>query len=192
MPLINLANPTRFLALADRVLPWLAGLTALLLAVGLWQAALAPDDYTLTIRKTVTSVFGQRMAADYASDFTAVSDLSNLIRISFDNTRFDRATGTVSYDVTLTNVSERSLLLPVLLALDPADGYDGLPANSAGRADDGRWLIDFTGTLPAVSLTAAATTRSTSSGASEKNSPVPPAANRPATSCSSSQAQWPR
>jgi len=45
MTLTELANPTRFLTLAGRVLPWLAGATALLLTVGLVQAMLAPDDY---------------------------------------------------------------------------------------------------------------------------------------------------
>jgi heme exporter protein C len=45
MPLIDLANPTRFLSLADRILPWLAGLTAILLAVGLYLSFGAPDDY---------------------------------------------------------------------------------------------------------------------------------------------------
>ncbi|WP_322514992.1 heme ABC transporter permease [Rhodopseudomonas palustris] len=45
MTLTELANPTRFLTLAGRLLPWLAGATALLLAVGLVQAMLAPDDY---------------------------------------------------------------------------------------------------------------------------------------------------
>ena len=45
MSLIDLANPTRFLALTARVLPWLAAATVLLLAIGLYQAALAPDDY---------------------------------------------------------------------------------------------------------------------------------------------------
>jgi heme exporter protein C len=45
MTLTELANPTRFLSLATRVLPWLATLTAVLLAIGLYQAALAPDDY---------------------------------------------------------------------------------------------------------------------------------------------------
>ena len=35
MTLTELANPTRFLSLTTRILPWLAGLTALLLAVGL-------------------------------------------------------------------------------------------------------------------------------------------------------------
>ncbi|MEP9371245.1 heme ABC transporter permease [Mesorhizobium sp. KR1-2] len=42
---IDLANPTRFLALADRIVPWLAGLSALLLAVGLYMGFAAPEDY---------------------------------------------------------------------------------------------------------------------------------------------------
>jgi heme exporter protein C len=45
MPLIDLANPSRFLALADRVLPWLAAATLLAFAFGISQAYLAPDDY---------------------------------------------------------------------------------------------------------------------------------------------------
>jgi heme exporter protein C len=45
MPLSDLANPSRFLTLADRTIPWLGGLTAILLAIGLYQSMLAPDDY---------------------------------------------------------------------------------------------------------------------------------------------------
>jgi heme exporter protein C len=46
MALIDLANPTRFLALAQRALPWLALATALAFAVGLYLALfVAPDDY---------------------------------------------------------------------------------------------------------------------------------------------------
>jgi heme exporter protein C len=46
MALIDLANPTRFLSLANRILPWLVGLTALLLVAGFYQAwFVAPDDY---------------------------------------------------------------------------------------------------------------------------------------------------
>lgn len=45
MALIDLANPTRFLALTARVLPWLAAATAILMAIGLQQAWMAPDDY---------------------------------------------------------------------------------------------------------------------------------------------------
>ena len=45
MTLTDLANPTKFLSLTARLLPWLAGATAILLAIGLTQSALAPDDY---------------------------------------------------------------------------------------------------------------------------------------------------
>jgi heme exporter protein C len=45
MPLIDLANPSRFLALADRVLPWLAAATVFAFAFGISQAYVAPDDY---------------------------------------------------------------------------------------------------------------------------------------------------
>jgi heme exporter protein C len=45
MPLIDVANPSRFLALADRMLPWLTGATLLAFALGLGQAFVAPDDY---------------------------------------------------------------------------------------------------------------------------------------------------
>ena len=45
MSLIDLANPSRFLSFANRVLPWLIGATALAFAFGLNQAMGAPDDY---------------------------------------------------------------------------------------------------------------------------------------------------
>jgi heme exporter protein C len=46
MPLIDLANPTRFLSLTARLLPWMAGATTIAFAVGLALALfVAPDDY---------------------------------------------------------------------------------------------------------------------------------------------------
>jgi heme exporter protein C len=45
MALIDLANPTRFLTLANRTIPWLAGATALAFAIGLNQVMGAPADY---------------------------------------------------------------------------------------------------------------------------------------------------
>ncbi|WP_127521262.1 heme ABC transporter permease [Mesorhizobium sp. Z1-4] len=41
----DLANPTRFIALADRLVPWLAGLAVVVLGVGLWMGFNAPEDY---------------------------------------------------------------------------------------------------------------------------------------------------
>ena len=45
MPLIDLANPTRFLSLAARVLPWLAVATLAAFVIGIVMAFNAPDDY---------------------------------------------------------------------------------------------------------------------------------------------------
>ncbi len=45
MAIADLANPSRFLALANRTLPWLSGLAVVAFAFGIDQAMLAPDDY---------------------------------------------------------------------------------------------------------------------------------------------------
>jgi heme exporter protein C len=45
MPLIDLANPSRFLNLVARVLPWLGALTLAAFAFGIGQVMVAPDDY---------------------------------------------------------------------------------------------------------------------------------------------------
>src|SRR6266513_5258050 len=45
MTLIDLANPSRFLALSTRVLPWLAAATCLTFVLAGVQAYLAPEDY---------------------------------------------------------------------------------------------------------------------------------------------------
>ena len=49
---IDLANPTRFVALADRLVPLLAALSALTLAAGIWMGFAAPEDYQqgITVR----------------------------------------------------------------------------------------------------------------------------------------------
>ena len=46
MAVIDLANPTRFLAFAERIMPWLIAATLFAFAVGIGQALfVAPDDY---------------------------------------------------------------------------------------------------------------------------------------------------
>lgn len=48
----DLANPTRFVGLADRAVPWLATVAAILLAVGLYMSFTAPEDFQqgITVR----------------------------------------------------------------------------------------------------------------------------------------------
>jgi heme exporter protein C len=46
MPLVTLANPSRFLTLVRRSLPWLTGATVIVFAIGLYQSFfVTPDDY---------------------------------------------------------------------------------------------------------------------------------------------------
>ncbi len=45
MAITELANPSRFLAVVQPVLPWLTAATALMLALGISQVFAAPDDY---------------------------------------------------------------------------------------------------------------------------------------------------
>src|SRR5215469_3992659 len=45
MPVIDLANPTRFLNVVNRVLPWLITATLILFVIGLYRVMVAPDDY---------------------------------------------------------------------------------------------------------------------------------------------------
>ena len=50
--LSDFANPTRFVALAGTLIPWLAGVAIALLAVGLYMSFAAPEDYQqgITVR----------------------------------------------------------------------------------------------------------------------------------------------
>ena len=43
--MVNLANPTTFVELTRRLLPWLAAATAVLFVAGLWLSFAAPPDY---------------------------------------------------------------------------------------------------------------------------------------------------
>jgi heme exporter protein C len=45
MRFTELANPSRFLRIANVAIPWLAGATVILFAFALYRAMLAPDDY---------------------------------------------------------------------------------------------------------------------------------------------------
>ncbi|MCU0915393.1 MAG: tandem-95 repeat protein [Planctomycetes bacterium] len=119
---------------------------------------LLPDTYALTVRAGVASVLGPTAADDYQTTFTAVDDLTPYVDIHFDTARSDRNAGTISYDVTLRNKTDANLVLPVLLLLDPAAGYAGVPTSAGGQTADGKWLIDLSTNLPGSLLAPGATT----------------------------------
>jgi heme exporter protein C len=55
MAIVDLANPSRFLKIANAAIPWLGGLTVIAFAIGITLAVLAPDDYQQ--RATVKIMF---------------------------------------------------------------------------------------------------------------------------------------
>ena len=88
------------------------------------------------------------MGEEYRTAFTAISDLTSVLDLRFTQSRSDRESGTVSFDVTVTNNSGHRLLLPLILQLSPTSHFDGEPLGSTGRTADGTWLIDLSENLP--------------------------------------------
>ncbi|HND51211.1 MAG TPA: putative Ig domain-containing protein, partial [Pirellulaceae bacterium] len=109
---------------------------------------LVGDRYELRALPLLRSAFQVDLAAEYVTHFTAIADLASLLDIRFTLARSERATGTVSFDVLVTNHSTRSVLLPLVLTLRPDQHFIGEPLGSQGRAADGSWLIDLSADLP--------------------------------------------
>ncbi len=146
----SVLNPDNYLLVGDTVGD--VGLTEVFYidatnTVHLLGGQLQPDSYTLTVQSDVTSIEGLPMETDYVTTFTAVQDFSAFVDIQFDKVRSHRAEDTVSWDVVITNTSDFDLQLPVLLVLDPADGYPGIPQDAAGQTPDGRWFVEIPTTV---------------------------------------------
>src|SRR5262249_24502740 len=109
--------------------------------------ALNSDHYTLRVPTSVQSTDGLGLATPFTTQFAAGGDLSALVQIQFTHARSLRSQQTISYDVTVTNITNRPLLLPLVLELDPVQHYDGVPLGAQGRSDSGAWLIDLSGGL---------------------------------------------
>ena len=58
-----LANPTRYLSYSGKILPWLGGLSALLLIVGLYMAFAAP----VTANSAMPNASAQRRGRKFSS-----------------------------------------------------------------------------------------------------------------------------
>ena len=110
-------------------------------------AALNPDHYELKVASKVHSKVGLAMDAAYNVDFTAVSDFSAYVDLKFSNTRSQRGTQTISFDVSLTNKTGYDVQLPLALILDPNKGETGIPLTGS-KNDNGYYLIDLSKDLP--------------------------------------------
>ncbi len=108
--------------------------------------------WRLEINPQMRSAAQVRLSATFITTFTAVSDLTSLVNLVFTNTRADRLTGEVSYDVSITNIGVDDIRGPLTLLLDPgryfANQVVGATQGTGDQAD--LWLIDLTAGLQAT------------------------------------------
>ncbi|MCM8597201.1 MAG: putative Ig domain-containing protein, partial [Candidatus Accumulibacter sp.] len=120
-------------------------------------------EYRLHIASRLQSEAETRLSADFETNFTALDDLSDRLRIDFSRTRAEHATGAVSYDVSITNIGHDDLAGPLMLLLDPgryfAGTIDGAAAGAGDQSD--LWVLDLGSALqtafPGGKLAAGAT-----------------------------------
>ncbi|PSF27638.1 hypothetical protein C7H19_24930, partial [Aphanothece hegewaldii CCALA 016] len=105
------------------------------------------DHYELQVSNQLQSNAGIAIEQVYQVDFTAVSDFTPFVDLQFINTRSDRATQTISFDVSLTNKTAYDVQLPLVLLLDPSPTATGLP-QGAIQTENGYYLIDLSQELP--------------------------------------------
>ena len=124
---------------------WNEGSKSVVLSLG----NVSPDQWRLEVASNVVSRAKVRLDGVYVVGFTTVSDLTNQVNIAFSDTRADRLTGTVSYDVSITNTGDDDLKGPLMLLLDPGQYFADkiADANALKGAQQGLWAIDATQAL---------------------------------------------
>ena len=105
--------------------------------------------YQLNVSSTLQNSSEIRLAQGYVSTFTALLEMTSQIKLDFTNTRADRATGQVSYDVSLTNIGTDDLKGPLTLLLDPGRYFNNtIVGATAGNGDQSDlWTIDLSAAL---------------------------------------------
>ncbi len=110
---------------------------------------LEAGQYQLNISSSLQNYAEIRLEQGYVSTFTALLDMTSQVQLEFSNTRADRATGEVSYDVSLTNIGTDDLKGPLTLLLDPGRYFgDAIASANIGGGDQSDlWTIDLSAAL---------------------------------------------
>ncbi|MDM9385689.1 CARDB domain-containing protein [Chlorogloeopsis sp. ULAP01] len=145
----SVLNPANFelVSSSGTLTPQFVRYDALTRTVLLDFNTITPGEYEIQVSPTIKSAAGVELTGGYQEQFTAISDFSSLVDFQFSNARSDRASQTISYDVTLTSKADWDLQLPLMLLLDPAQYFTGVPT-SATRDASGAYLIDLRDNLP--------------------------------------------
>lgn len=112
------------------------------LSAGQWQ---------LELSSGLHSEQGLAIKNVYTTSFTAVMDMSQQLSLRFVNTRADRATGSISYDVDVTNIGIDDIRGPLTLLLNPQTAFGGAVEGAVigSGLQDGLWLLDLSAGLQA-------------------------------------------
>ena len=140
------ANTTQ--VIKPRVVTWNAAARTTVLDI----AGLPAGQWQLEVSGNLRSAAQISLTHSTISTFTAVLDMTNQVRLDFTNTRGNRATGEVSYDVSITNIGTDDLRGPLMLLLDPGryfgDAVVGASQGSGNQSD--LWVLDLTSTIQAT------------------------------------------
>jgi ABC-type transport system involved in cytochrome c biogenesis permease subunit len=79
MAIIDLANPTRFLSLAHRALPWLIEITGAMFVIGLYLTYGAPDDYQQGATVKIMFITYRRVARHVRLALMSIAALGTLV-----------------------------------------------------------------------------------------------------------------
>ncbi|WP_205678900.1 CARDB domain-containing protein [Aquisphaera insulae] len=126
--------------------------------VALSVEPLVPDRYSLKVVANVRSADGLSLAEPYEGRFTGISDFTSQVRVSLSNVRVDSRSGTVTYDVRVTNTSSYDLRGPLMLRLDGLQPADARLLGSRFDPSDGTFWLDLTSAATGGVLTAGQTT----------------------------------
>ena len=114
-------------------------------------SGLVAGQYQLVIAPNIQSQTELALGQAYSSTFTTLNDLSHQLQLTFSNTRADRLTGQVSYDVSLKNIGTDDIKGPLTLLLNPdryLSGISNAQQNSGEQSN--LWLINLTERLSAL------------------------------------------
>ncbi|MFO0444029.1 MAG: putative Ig domain-containing protein, partial [Betaproteobacteria bacterium] len=107
--------------------------------------------WRLEVNPGLRSASQVALASAWSLVFTAVADISNQVQLVFGATRAERVNGSVTYDVSITNIGSDEIRGPLMLLLDPGRYFDGSVAGgSAGSGEQAElWIIDLKDALAA-------------------------------------------
>jgi len=125
-------------------------------------SGLSAGEYQIDIAASLQSASETPLASGYASRFTALADMSSRLQLDFSNTRANRASGEISYEVSVTNVGNDEIRGPLLLLLDAgryfteaiagAQAAAEAPSEQSGHGQQHSelWTIDLSAALQAL------------------------------------------